>query len=337
VHVWIDLANSPHVTLFGRVADELTERGWAVSLTARDHAQTVALAHRRWPGVEVIGGPSPAGRFGKAVALGGRALALHSYARRERPDVALSHGSYAQVVAARAARIPTVTMMDYEHQPANHLSFRLADRVIVPATFPKQDLSRFGAAARKVIRYPGFKEELYLAGFEPDTRVLRQLGIDRDRVLVVLRPAPEGALYHRGLNERFDGLVERALATDGVEVVLLPRTNEQAKRYARLERLRVATAPIDAPSLLACADVSIGAGGTMNRESAILGTPTYTVFSGPLAAVDRDLIRAGRLYDLRDPASEPRFVKKPTANGKLPSAAAAPILDTIERTLVEVA
>ena len=337
MRVWIDLANSPHVTLFGRVAEDLTDRGWEVRLTARDHAQTVALARRRWPGVEVIGGRSPAGRVGKAIALAGRARALHAYARREQPDVALSHGSYAQVVAARAARVPTVTMMDYEHQPANHLSFRLANRVIVPTTFPKDALKRFGAAACKVVRYPGFKEELYLAGFEPDTGVLRQLGIERDRVLVVLRPAPEGALYHRGFNERFDGLLEAALATDGVEVVLLPRTNEQAERYGRLERLRVATSPVDAPSLLACADVSIGAGGTMNRESAILGTPTYTVFAGPLAAVDRELIRSGRLYDLRDPDTEPHFVKKVAADGKLPAAAAAPILDTIERTLEEVA
>ena len=51
--------------------------------------------------------------------------------------MALSHGSYAQIVAARLARVPAVTMMDYEHQPANHLSFRLARRVIVPATFPE--------------------------------------------------------------------------------------------------------------------------------------------------------------------------------------------------------
>jgi uncharacterized protein len=336
MRVWIDLANSPHVTLFGRVADELTDRGWQVLLTARDHAQTVALARRRWPCVEVIGGASPPGVLGKATTLAGRARSLYSFARREGPDVALSHGSYAQVVAARFAGIPTVTMMDYEHQPANHLSFRLADRVIVPATFPKQALRRFGAAARKVVRYPGFKEELYLAGFEPDTNVLRQLGVDRDRVLVVLRPAPEGALYHRGLNERFDGLLERALATDGVEVVLLPRTDDQARRYNRLERLNVATAPVDAPSLLACADISIGAGGTMNRESAILGTPTYTVFLGRLAAVDQELIRQGRLHDLRDPASIPRYVKKPATNGRLPAAAATPILETIERTLAEV-
>jgi hypothetical protein len=334
--VWIDLANSPHVTLFARVVDELEDRGWSVELTARDHAQTVALARRRWPDVRVIGGASPAGRIGKGRSLAGRAAALRRFARETRPDVAFSHGSYGQIVAARSARIPAVTMMDYEHQPANHLSFRLAQRVIVPEAFPAASLRRFGARERKVVRYPGFKEELYLAGFEPDRSVLGELAVDERRVLAVLRPAPEGALYHRTFNGRFEELLETARGRDDVETVVLPRTAEQAERYAGVEGVHVPAKPLDAPSLLACADVSIGAGGTMNRESAILGTPTYTVFAGPLAAVDAELIRRGKLHDLRDPSVEPRFDKKQSANGRPPADAAAPILDVIERTLVEV-
>src|SRR6266542_302295 len=86
----------------------------------------------------------------------------------ERAEVAFSHGSYAQISAARLLGVPAVTMMDYEHQPANHLSFRLARRVIVPDAFPADALDRFGAALRKVVRYDGFKEELYLAGCAPD-------------------------------------------------------------------------------------------------------------------------------------------------------------------------
>ena len=52
--------------------------------------------------------------------------------RFKRPDVAFSQGSYAQLFAAQLAGIPSVTMMDYEHQPGNHLSFRPTRRVIVP-------------------------------------------------------------------------------------------------------------------------------------------------------------------------------------------------------------
>jgi predicted glycosyltransferase len=324
------------VTLFRRVVDELSSGGWDVVLTARDHANTAQLALRYWPEIEVIGGASPAGAVGKARSLAARAADLHRFARRARPDVALSHGSYAQVVAARAALIPAVTMMDYEHQPANHVSFRAATKVIVPDAFPAAALARFGAARRKVVRYAGFKEELYLAGFEPDPYVREELGIERSQIVAVLRPAPEGALYHRMTNDRFERMLQLVGTRDDVATVLLPRTADQAQRYAWMHGVVVPQTPIDAPSLLALADLSIGAGGTMNRESAILGTPTYTVFSGKLAAVDAELIRRGRLHDLRQPGTEPRFLKKPARSGALPASAAEPILAAIDGTLHEV-
>ena len=152
MRVWIDLANSPHVPLFVPVVRALEQRGDEVVLTARDHAQTVALAVEVWPEVVVIGGESPAGRVRKGVSILSRSTGLLRFARTSRPDVALSHGSYAQVVAARLARVPAVTMMDYEHQPANHLSFRLARRVVVPATFPEDSLRRFGASPKNTLR-----------------------------------------------------------------------------------------------------------------------------------------------------------------------------------------
>lgn len=314
MRVWIDLANSPHVPLLEPVVERLSADGHTVLLTARDHAQTVELARRRWPDVLVIGGRSPSGRAAKARVLARRVAALRSYARRQNPDVAFSHGSYAQIVAARLARLPAVTMMDYEHQPANHLSFRLAQRVIVPKVFPASSLRGFGAKSAKVVRYPGFKEELYLASFRPNPAVLEELGLDRDRVVAVFRPPPEGALYHPGSNDRFDAVLHEALGRDDVESVLLPRTEEQARRYRGLStRLRIPDHAIDGSSLLALADVAVGAGGTMNRESAVLGTPTYTVFAGELAAVDAELIRQGRLHDLRSEATDVVFEKKANA------------------------
>src|SRR4051812_44058085 len=101
MRVWIDLSNSPHPILFEPIADELRMRGHAVVLTARNHAQTVALAQERWPDVRVVGAHAPRGRVGKARAVAGRAAALARFARGQQIDVAVSHNSYAQAVAAR--------------------------------------------------------------------------------------------------------------------------------------------------------------------------------------------------------------------------------------------
>jgi predicted glycosyltransferase len=337
MRVWIDFANSPHVPLFGPVIDRLQSDGDDVLLTARDHAQTVELALERWPDVSVIGGASPGGKVAKGLGILRRAEALRRFARRIRPDVALSHGSYAQVTAARAARVPAVTMMDYEHQPANHLSFRLAQRVIVPDVFPEEALRRFGARQDKVVRYQGFKEELYLCAFSPDRAVLDELALDPEQVVVVLRPPPEGALYHRMVNPRFDQMVSLALEQDDVQMVLLARSDAQRKRYSALSsRIRIPERAIDGRSLLAQADVTIGAGGTMSRESALLGTPTYTVFAGELAAVDAELMRRGLLQDLRDVESVALFQKKRTSE-RPPVNGSEAILETVIGTLRDVA
>jgi uncharacterized protein len=336
--VWIDLATPPHVALFQPVVERLREEGWEVLLTARDHAQTVGLARRLWDDVLVVGGESPGGRVAKGRGIAARAVQLRRLARRLRPAAALSHGSYAQIVAARAARVPAVTMMDYEYQPANHLSFRLAHRVIVPDRFPAESLRRCGARLRRVVRYPGFKEELYLAGFEPDTSVLDELSLDPDGVIAVFRAPPDGALYHRDANGRFEELLEQATSRPDVQTVILPRTRDQERRYRAVEGATVPERPVDGRSLVACADLVVGAGGTMNRESALLGTPTYTVFNGRLAALDARLIELGRLRDLRDGETVPRFEKKsgPPDRGSVRDHADA-IHRAIERSLADVA
>ncbi len=338
MRVWLDLANSPHVRVLEPVVNRLRSDGHEVLLTARDHAQTLELARARWPEVELVGDASPGGRLAKAGAIASRAAALGGFARRCRPDVALSHGSYAQLMAARATGVPAVTMMDYEHQPANHVSFRLARRVIVPEAFPADALRRCGARTRKVVRYEGFKEELYLSEFRADPQVLQELGLDASAVIAVLRPPPDGALYHRMANVGFDELVKAACAESGVQAVMLPRSNGQAERFRAMgARLFIPDRAVDAASLLALADLAIGGGGTMNRESALLGTPTYTVFAGRLAAVDAELIRLGRLHDLRDPGTRPVFEKKPPGkpDGSLQRAEA--ILGTVLSTLDAVA
>jgi predicted glycosyltransferase len=335
VHVWIDFANSPHVATFEPVIERLRADGATVLLTAREHAQTVGLARRAFDEVRVVGDESPSGRLRKGLSIGGRALALRRVARAERPDVALSHGSYAQVVAARAAGLPAVTMMDYEHQPANHVSFRLARRVVVPSVFPAEALRRFGARPGRVVRYDGLKEELYIGRFRPSDGVAAELGLDLDSVLVVMRPAPEGALYHRLGNERFERLLDEAAARDDLQVVLLPRTRDQAERYAGRAGVIVPREPIDGRSLLAHADAMIGAGGTMNREAALLGTPTYTMFAGHLAAVDAELMRRGLLHDLREATVELPREKKPARDVVAAGERADHILERVLQALDE--
>src|SRR5690349_14675154 len=147
MRLWIDLANSPHVPFFSALVDRFTAAGHHVEITARDFAETVPLATAAGFNAGVIGKHGGSEVSGKAGNLVARAWELAKWARKRRFDLAVSHNSYSQILAARSLRIKTITMMDYEHQPANHLAFRFASRIIVPASFPASDLRRFGARA----------------------------------------------------------------------------------------------------------------------------------------------------------------------------------------------
>ncbi len=302
MRIWIDLSNSPHPLLFFPVGRRLTEAGHEVLLTARDNAQTVELARERWlDEVAVIGGQSPRSRPKKLREMSQRIMSLRRWAASARPDVALSHNSYGQIVAARAAGIAVVTAMDYEHQPLNHLAFRLARTVLLPDILPATAVRRQGAAPRKVVRYPGLKEELYVGDFEPDPEILAKIGLSsRPRVLVVVRTPPSRAIYHPSANEFFDDVLRTVCGQDGVVCVALARHPEQVEAIEGLElsNCMVRRAATDSRSLMYAADAMIGAGGTMTREAALMGIPTWTLFAGKTPAADAWLEREGRLTRL---------------------------------------
>jgi hypothetical protein len=304
--VWIDMTNSPHVPFFRPLIALLEERGHEVRVSAREFAQTLELLDDAGIAHDVVGPPhGGAGRAAKVRAMGSRLRALRAWAKAEGFDVALSHASHELPLAARSLGIPSAYAYDYEFARAQHtLGSRAATRVVVPEAIPQERLDRLGAVACKVRRYPGLKEEYYLGRFEPDRSVLHTLGIDENRVLVVVRTPPEVSLYHRHENTLFADVLDRLGSDPDVHAIVLPRTPAQrdALRRAAFPSLVVPERAIDAQSLIALADLVVSAGGTMNREAVALGTPVWTTFAGRLGAVDEALIAAGRMQLLGDAA-----------------------------------
>ncbi len=173
MRLWIDLANSPHVPFFKALAKRFVAQGHEIETTARELAETIPLARAAGFTPEVVGAHAGRDVSKKAGSLMSRAWALASWARKRKFDLAISHNSYSQILAARTLGLKTITLMDYEHQPANHLAFRLASRIIIPASFPAKRLRAFGARVGKVRRYHGTKEDVYLPTFSPTRRLVR--------------------------------------------------------------------------------------------------------------------------------------------------------------------
>jgi hypothetical protein len=305
VKVWIDMTAPAHVLVFRPLIEIMRGRGDEVQITARDYAQTLELLGLHGlKADEVVGRHGGRSRLHKARQMTHRLGALRSWARGRGFDVALAHGSHELTISARRLGIPSSTTFDYEFATLQHqLGCRAATRVVVPDAIPPERLRPYGVRPPKLVQYPGLKEEYYLADFEPDRSLLDRFGVDPARVLVVLRPPPDVSLYHRHSNPLFPQTLEHLGRSENVQAFVLPRTEEQ-REYVKglaLPSVILPEGAVDAQSLIACADLVVSAGGTMNREAAALGVPVYTTYGGRLGGVDEALIRDGRLKPLTDP------------------------------------
>ncbi len=299
MRVWVDLTNSPHVLVMRPLIEAMRADGHEVEVTARDFAQTLELCDRLGIDHTPIGSHAGEQLARKALGLAGRSLALTRWARGRRFDVALGHASNDVMVAAKLLRIPSATAFDYEWATVQHnVNCRLARVVVVPDAIPPERLDRYGARG-KLRRYPGLKEEYYLADFEPDTAVLGELGLDPGSPIAVVRTPPDASLYHRHESPLFPRVLERL--RDQAQTVALPRTPRQREEIAAIGGVIVPARAIDAQSLIAQADLVVSGGGTMNREAVALGTPVFTTFEGRPGAVDEGLLREGRMGRLENP------------------------------------
>ncbi|HEX3316414.1 MAG TPA: DUF354 domain-containing protein [Solirubrobacteraceae bacterium] len=293
-----------HPLVFRPVIERLRADGDEVVVTARDYAQTLGLLDRMGIEHTAVGKHGGASRVRKLGALVGRTASVRKLARTGNFDLAVAHGSNDLALAAATLGIPAVNTFDYEWATQQHrIGCRLARRVLVPEAIPAERLRRYGVGPDKLRQYPGLKEEYYLSDFEPDPAVLGDLGLQRDRILVVVRPPPDVSIYHRKANRLFPQVLDHLGRREDVQAIVIPRTDQQraAVRGLEMPSLVVPDGAIDAQSLIALSDLVVSAGGTMNREAVALGKPVYTTYGGRLGGVDEMLIREGRLRPLTDP------------------------------------
>jgi len=332
MRVWVDCTAAAHPLVLRPIVERLQAQGHEVAVTARDYGQTLGVLDRLGLDYRAVGRHGGGSAAGKATALGRRSVALWRWARRERFDLALAHGSVDLALVATTLRVPSVQMQDYEWAGLQRrISWRRARRVIVPDAIPVERLVAAGARAERLFRYPGLKEDYYLADFEPDPGVLEQLGLRRgEGVLVVVRPPPETSAYHRP-NALYERLLDRLAADPPTTAVVIARTEAQAEavRARDQDSLRVPAAAIDAQSLIAYADLVVSAGGTMNREAVALGVPVRTIFSGRLGAVDEALIAAGAISPLADPSELRLVAREPGERGPVHPRDPAPLVEAV--------
>lgn len=296
--VWIDLDNSPHVLFFSPIIKKLDSNGFEVVVTARDYAQVLDLAELFGIEYKKVGSHYGKNKLFKVIGMFIRSFQLLPFILKEKPCLALSHGSRSQIFIAKLAGIFSVMATDYEHTQV--IPFFAPDLRLIPEVVSKSSPAK---GAGDVATYPGIKEDVYVQDFRPDSTLFDQLGIDEDKIVVTIRPPATMAHYHAEKSDKlFDSVIAYLGRNDSIQMIVVPRTKDQelqiVKLWPDLIKKRALIIPgyvINGLDLVWYSDLVISAGGTMIREAAALGVPAYSIFGGKIGAVDRYLSDTGKL------------------------------------------
>ena len=295
--IWIDLDNSPHVPFFKPILEELHKRGYDTLLTARDCFQVCGLADLAHLKYRKVGRHYGKHVIMKVAGLLIRALQLMPMVMKEKPDLAVSHGSRAQVLIATILNIPTVAIGDYEFtQTVVRPTY-----VIVPEMISDNAVN---SHPKSIFKYPGIKEDVYVPDFKPDPSIYKELGISEKELIVTIRPPATEAHYHNPESELlFEATINFLGKQANTRMVILPRNEKKQTAWVKnnwsewcnSRKIIFPEQVVDGLNLIWYSDLVISGGGTMNREAAALGVPVYSIFRGKIGAVDRYLSDNGRL------------------------------------------
>lgn len=294
VKIWIDLSNAPHVRFFKSLVEFLKNEGEDVVITARKFGDMLKLLDLFEMEYISVGGHGVT-LSQKLVESTRRAYEISKIIAREKPEVAVAKHTIELPRISYGLGIPNVYVIDNEHATAvNKLTLSLCDKIIVPNIINVWDIMRFGADPNKIIRYNGTSEIIHFQDFKYNENIFNDLNLKLDKEKTILmRPEPSLASYLDAdckksvLSPIVDGLEDYA------NILMIPRFKEQKEIFEKDENVTFIKPPVDTLSLMKKCDLVIGAGGSMNREAAILGTPVISCYPGKLLSVDRYYIEKG--------------------------------------------
>lgn len=292
--IWIDIVNTPHVRFFNGIIKKLKADGHEVLITARDFSNIHDLLDIFELEYTSIGDHGVTLEE-KLLSSTKRAYELSKFIAKQDIDIAITKHSIELPRVAFGLGIPNIFVLDNEHAiAANKLTLPLTNKLIIPEIFDVWNTIHFGMNPNDIVRYNGTCEVTHLEDFEYNDNIIEDLGLklNNDKI-ILMRPEPSLASYldtdctKSVLTPIVDALKDQA------DLLIIPRFRTQGEIFEDLDNVHIIKTPVDTFSLMKKADLIIGAGGTMNREAALLGTPVISCYPGKQLSVDKYYIDKG--------------------------------------------
>jgi len=263
--IWYDACTGKQIRYGKAIAERLRNCGHEVVLTTRNHPDTLPLAELLGENFIAVGKYDPTSLLSRLRESTKRQLLFCKMFKTDQPSIAVSHRSVELCRVAFGLGIPVISTDDSPQAEAvSKLTMPLIDVLVTSKAIPKRYIQGYGI--KTVVQFDGVDEVAWIKGFKPKTEY------DYGKPLIVVRQQETKAAYAFGKTELTKTLA-RKLTSLG-KVVFLSRYNRRPKK-----NLIVPKDLVDSASLVAQADLVVGAGGTILRESALQGTPTMMIRS----------------------------------------------------------
>lgn len=291
--IWFDITNVPHVNFLLPIIRKYEEE-FEMVFTVRDFAETKGLFEKRIgkPFLS-IGEHQGGNKIKKLLGLFKRIYQLN----RQIPDFDIKislGGDSSSPVAWRRGKM-AVTFDDNETSP-NWMYAPFTDLAFWPRVIDTKRLNK-QHFRKNLYQYNGYKEDFYLADYQPNLAFLDQLPFEH---YVVVRPENIKASYVEGRQSIVPELM-KALDAQGYNILFLPRY-ESDRDYAQgIKNIYIPKEAVNGLDACYYADAILTGAGTMAREAACLGVPSVSFFAGAhLLAVDQSMVDAGKMFYSRD-------------------------------------
>ena len=299
MRIWYDITNTPQVHFLlaiDRIIREM-DPSLQATYTARDFSETSAMLAKTIGknGFITVGKHHGKSYSKKVVGLLSR---FREISRLDLDyDISISCGSECAIWESFLKKRTSIAFGDndqsrqWTYAPfVNHAFF---PKAISPNTLKKQGLNK------KLYQYDGFKEDIYLAYYQPDKEFLKTLPFSN---YVVVRPENIMANYIR--NGKVKSITPNLLASldkNGYNILYLPRYDMDKAYASDIKNIYIPDQPINGLDACYFSDAVLTGAGTFAREAACLGIPSFSFYAGKeLLAVDRELIKQEKMFFSRN-------------------------------------
>jgi len=302
VRIWFDITNTPHVHFFAPIIKHL-QKEHKIFVTARDFSETLPLLESYGIEYKLIGGHKGKNRMKKVFGLVLRVKQLLN----EVPQFDISFGIGGQYTTPVSAlrKKPSVVFTDNDISYKWH-SYKLGTYFIFPSYFEYEKvIKRFGVKKEQIYLYNGFKEDIYMAQYEPAPYFLEQLPF---KDFITIRPENLKANYvPKDATTIVPDLFE---VFKDENILFLPRFKDERDYAKGFKNIFIPDRVLPGKDVCYYTKAMLTGAGTFAREAALLGTPAVSFFPGKVfLTVDKIMQEKGWQFKSRDVNEIYKYVK----------------------------